>query len=117
YLKTIGVPQPNMPAPIYIDVEHGAVVYYGRDISAELTPLENRMLNHLWRHLNEICPVADIVAAIHPDDQPVYLHNSSEYERVRTLARRLRRHLEHLVPDQPVPLTIFHKRGYRLGIP
>src|SRR5205085_12704714 len=31
YLKTIGVPQPNMPTPIHIDVEHGAVVYYGRD--------------------------------------------------------------------------------------
>ena len=60
---------------------------------------------------------ADVAAAVHPDDQPVYLHENSEYERVRTLARRLRRHLEQLAPDQPAPFSIFQKRGYRLGIP
>jgi hypothetical protein len=117
FVQTIGTSPAGAPEPIQIDPTRRVVHYYGRDISGEITPLEYQLLLYLWEHLNEVCPVADVAAAVYAGEQHVYDNEISEYERVRTLARRLRQHLEQLEPDQPMPFTIFRKRGYRLGIP
>ncbi len=117
YLATLSDPPTSeLPAPLHIDTQRKTVIYYGRDISGNLSPLEYRLLAYLWEHYGKICSVAETAAAIHPREATVYLDEHSEFERVRILARRLRHRLTTLVPDQPVPLSIYRRRGYQLGI-
>ena len=117
FLQTISTFPAGVRAPIQIDPTRRTVLYYGRDISSEITSLEYKLLLYLWQHLNEVCPVAEVAAAVYPDEQHVYDNDISEYERLRTLARRLRQRLERLEPEQPTLFFIFRKRGYRLGVP
>lgn len=115
YLSDIEAAPDDAPPPLHIDIDRKLVHYYGCDISDKLTPLQYHLLVYLWQRWGQICSVADVAQALHPNEPRVYFDDNSEYERVRVLARRLRQRLLTLAPDQPVPLNIFHGLGYRLG--
>jgi hypothetical protein len=118
YLRTIGGPPPEGAAvPLLVDRQAGRVIYYGRDISAQLGKKERGLLFYLWDRHGQLCSFADLAEAVYPDDSQVYLEQNSEFERLRTLAGRLRRKLASLAPDQPELLTFYSGLGYRLGIP
>lgn len=111
YIASIDHGQMSLsPDLLVVNAHLGTVHYYGRNITAELSPLEYQLLNHLWIHQGRVCPVEAVAEA-------VYGEHYGDVAPLRTLARRLRRRLEQLVPDQPVLLTILRMRGYRLGLP
>lgn len=117
YLKAIGAPQQGPTVPITIDLKAGRVIYYGRDISRAFGPKERDLLFFLWKHYGEICSFTEVAQEVYRDELPVYLDQNSEFERLRTLAGRVRRKLEHAVPDQPELLATYKGLGYCLGIP
>src|SRR5262249_33920675 len=119
YLKTIGAPLPQgTPAPILLNPQAKQVVYYGRDISSALGEKEYALLAYLWERYGAICPVAEVAKTVYAGDRLVYDDEySEEYDRLRSLAGRLKRKLIAQAPDQPGLLAIYHGRGYRLGIP
>jgi hypothetical protein len=117
FVKTIVTPAQDAPEPIIVERERGIVHYYGRDISRLLSPLQHEFLAYLWNHRDRICSVAEVARAVYSRDKPVYAEQQEDdYDRMRILARRLRRHLSKLAPDQPVPLLIYRLHGYRLGL-
>jgi hypothetical protein len=117
FLTTMTAPAQDTPEPIIVEDERGIVCYYGRDISTLLSPREHRFLVYLWKHRDRICSVAEVAEAVYLGEKPVYAEQQEDdLDRMRILARRLRRRLARLTPLQPVPLTVYRLHGYRLGI-
>jgi hypothetical protein len=118
YLKAVGqAAAPDIPTPIQIDLERQIVIYYGHDISAELSKLEYQLLAYLWEHYGSICPIEKVAQALYPDTPRIYEYDTRDLDPVRTLARRMRNHLIEFAPDQAVIFSIHKNRGYQLGFP
>jgi hypothetical protein len=119
YLAELGTPLPQgAPAPLTIDPQARQVIYYGQDIAGQLGEKERALLLYLWEHYGAICPISEVAKAVYPGEQRVYDQQyGEEFDRLRTLAGRLRRKLVALAPDQPELFAIYRRLGYRLGIP
>lgn len=98
-------------APILVNPHLHSVYYYGQNITDSISRLEYRLLEHLWQHPNQIRPVQAVAEAVYPGEA------YTDLKRLRILARRLRKRLSQLAPDQPVPFTISRMHGYRLDLP
>lgn len=99
-------------APIVVDTETQAIFYYGADITGTLAPRDRVVLTYLWENRDRICGVEQIARAIEPA-LPEHME-AIELEWCTVMMRRLKRRLATLQPDQPVPLIMYRKLGYKL---
>lgn len=114
YLKTLDQTRHSGgETPLVVDGAKHTIFYYGRDITAELTPRERRVLAYLWEHKDQICTVIEVARVVEPR-LPDDIAEDIELEFCRVMMRRLRMRLLHLAPDRLVPLLIYRKLGYKL---
>ncbi|MBN1641804.1 MAG: response regulator transcription factor [Anaerolineae bacterium] len=99
----------DAPPDLAIDLEQGLVYRKGDPVS--LSPLQYRLLSHLYAHEGKVCETADVIQAVYGEQVPP--GQASADGRLERLVFRLRVKIED-DPHQPVHLTTVHGRGYRL---
>lgn len=111
YLRAWTAPAtPASPAAFAVDTGHRLISYYGRDISADLTLYERRMLIKLWEQRGAICSYEELARAVYPDV------SIDDLDSLKAVARRLRRKLDEIMPTHPVPIQVYPGLGLRLAL-
>jgi DNA-binding response OmpR family regulator len=91
----------------YFDAESGAVIVNGE--RRHLSPLQSRVLRHLWQHRNKIVSPRAIEAAIYP---PMAKRSADALNVIKVTVCMLRK----LIAGTPLRIETVYGRGYLLRV-
>ncbi len=104
----------HAPAADGIVIRDGAVYQDGVRLASDLTALEYRLLEYLWRHAGEkVCTKEDLDDYLWPDET-----NSAGTERLTQLIKRLREKIgDKEKAEKDRYIRVVHGRGYQFVQP
>ena len=92
---------------MYFDAESGAVTINGE--RRRMSPLQSRVLQHLWQHRNKTVSPRAIATAIYP---PTAQQPDDALSVIKVTICRLRKHLA----GTPLRIETVYSRGYLLRV-